>query len=97
MVDSSILDSKISVQFLLDSLCFEFRGLSSEAFSYAPNPVLKPLNQLDPLKAYRYNPGSFIQLEVRTFKKCPTLPLNQRVPKQGVVTPLGIQSTSMGP
>uniref|UniRef100_A0A3Q2G1F2 Plexin-B1 n=1 Tax=Cyprinodon variegatus TaxID=28743 RepID=A0A3Q2G1F2_CYPVA len=63
MVDSSILDSKISVQFLLDSLCFEFRGLSSEAFSYAPNPVLKPLNQLDPLKAYRYNPGSFIQLE----------------------------------
>ncbi|MEQ2161595.1 hypothetical protein GOODEAATRI_011050, partial [Goodea atripinnis] len=35
-------------------------SLSSQAFSYEPNPVLKPL---DPVKAYRYNPGSFIQLE----------------------------------
>ncbi|XP_021177628.2 plexin-B1 isoform X3 [Fundulus heteroclitus] len=63
MVNSSILDSKITVQFLLDSLCFDFSSLSSQAFSYEPNPVLKPLNQQDPLKAYRYNPGSFIQLE----------------------------------
>ncbi|MED6260724.1 Plexin-B1 [Ataeniobius toweri] len=60
MVNSSILDSKITVHFLLDSLCFDFSSLSSQAFSYEPNPVLKPL---DPMKAYRYNPGSFIQLE----------------------------------
>ncbi|XP_047203292.1 plexin-B1 isoform X2 [Girardinichthys multiradiatus] len=60
MVNSSILDSKITVHFLLDSLCFDFSSLSSQAFSYEPNPVLKPL---DPVKAYRYNPGSFIQLE----------------------------------
>ncbi|XP_023180509.1 plexin-B1-like isoform X2 [Xiphophorus maculatus] len=63
IVNSSILDSSVSVQFLLDSLCFNFSSVSSQAFTYQPNPVLKPLNQQDPLKAYRYNPGSFIQLE----------------------------------
>lgn len=64
MVDSSVLGSKVTVEFLLDNLRFDFSGLNSEAFTYEPNPVLKPLNQQDPLKAYRYNPGSFIQLEV---------------------------------
>ncbi|XP_014861128.1 PREDICTED: plexin-B1 isoform X2 [Poecilia mexicana] len=63
IVNSSILDSSISVQFLLDSLCFNFSSVSSQAFTYQPNPVLKPLNQQEPQKAYRYNPGSFIQLE----------------------------------
>uniref|UniRef100_A0A3P9QB82 Plexin-B1 n=1 Tax=Poecilia reticulata TaxID=8081 RepID=A0A3P9QB82_POERE len=63
IANSSILDSSISVQFLLDSLCFNFSSVSSQAFTYQPNPVLKPLNQQEPQKAYRYNPGSFIQLE----------------------------------
>ncbi|XP_047438913.1 plexin-B1 isoform X2 [Mugil cephalus] len=63
MVDSSIWGSKVTVQFLLDNLCFDFSRLNSQVFSYEPNPKLQPLNQQDPQKAYRYNPGSFIQLE----------------------------------
>ncbi|XP_070759639.1 plexin-B1 [Enoplosus armatus] len=63
MVDSSIWGSKVTVEFLLDNLRFGFNSLNPQTFSYEPNPVLRPLNQQDPLKAYRYNPGSFIQLE----------------------------------
>ncbi|XP_054639491.1 plexin-B1 isoform X1 [Dunckerocampus dactyliophorus] len=63
MVDSSVSGSKVTVEFLLDNLRFDFNTLNSQAFSYEPNPSLHPLNQQDPLKAYRYNPGSFIQLE----------------------------------
>uniref|UniRef100_A0A8C4IMS6 Plexin-B1 n=1 Tax=Dicentrarchus labrax TaxID=13489 RepID=A0A8C4IMS6_DICLA len=63
MVDSSIWGSKVTVEFLLDNLRFDFSSLNPQAFSYEPNPLLRPLNQQDPLKAYRYNPGSFIQLE----------------------------------
>ncbi|XP_045931112.1 plexin-B1 [Micropterus dolomieu] len=63
MVDSSIWGSKVTVEFLLDNLRFGFGSLNPQTFSYEPNPVLRPLNQQDPLKAYRYNPGSFIQLE----------------------------------
>lgn len=65
MVDSSIWGSKVTVEFLLDNLRFDFRSLHPQPFSYEPNPILRPLNQQDPLKTYRYNPGSFIQLEVR--------------------------------
>lgn len=65
MVDSSVLGSKVTVEFLLDNLRFDFSSLNSQTFSYEPNPILRPLNQQDRLKAYRYNPGSFIQLEVR--------------------------------
>ncbi|TMS19252.1 Plexin-B1 [Larimichthys crocea] len=63
MVDSSVWGSKVTVEFLLDNLRFDFSSLNPQTFSYEPNPVLRPLNQQDPLKAYRYNPGSFIQLE----------------------------------
>ncbi|XP_034537415.1 plexin-B1 [Notolabrus celidotus] len=63
MVDSSVLRSKVTVEFLLDNLRFDFNSLNSQTFSYQPNPFLRPLNQQDPVKAYRYNPGSFIQLE----------------------------------
>ncbi|KAL7407645.1 hypothetical protein ABVT39_011555 [Epinephelus coioides] len=63
MVDSSALVSKVTAEFLLDNLRFDFSSLSPQSFSYVPNPTLQPLNQQDPLKAYRYNPGSFIQLE----------------------------------
>ncbi|XP_024125939.1 plexin-B1 isoform X2 [Oryzias melastigma] len=62
-VDESILDSKFRVEFLLDNLRFDFNTLSPQPFSYHSSPVLQPLNQQNPLKAYRYNPGSFIQLE----------------------------------
>ncbi|XP_061641749.1 plexin-B1 isoform X3 [Phyllopteryx taeniolatus] len=63
MVDSSVWRSKVTVEFLLDNLRFDVKIVNPQAFSYEPNPVLRPLNQQDPLKAYRYNPGSFIQLE----------------------------------
>ncbi|XP_041835731.1 plexin-B1 isoform X2 [Melanotaenia boesemani] len=62
-VDPSILGSKVTVAFLLDNLRFDFSSLNTQPFSYEPNPVLQLLNQQDPQKAYRYNPGSFIQLE----------------------------------
>ncbi|KAM4625433.1 plexin-B1 [Polymixia lowei] len=62
-VDASVWGSKVTVEFLLDNLRFDFSGLNPQAFSYEPNPILHPLNQQEPLKAYRYNPGSFIQLE----------------------------------
>lgn len=65
MVDSSVPGSKVTVEFLLDNLRFDFSSLNQQPFSYEPNPVLRCLNQQEPLKAYRYNPGSFIQLEVR--------------------------------
>ncbi|XP_019746142.1 plexin-B1 [Hippocampus comes] len=63
MVDSSVWGSKVTVEFLLDNLRFDVNTVNPQAFIYEPNPVLHPLNQQDPLKAYRYNPGSFIQLE----------------------------------
>ncbi|XP_058486859.1 plexin-B1 [Solea solea] len=62
-VDSSVWGSKVTVEFLLDNLCFDFSSLNPQTFSYEPNPVLRRLNQQEPLRAYRYNPGSFIQLE----------------------------------
>lgn len=70
MVDSTIWWSRVTVEFLLDNLRFDFSSLNSEPFSYERNPTLQPLNQQDPLKAYRYNPGSFIQLEVRGEERC---------------------------
>lgn len=63
-VDASVWGSKVAVEFVMDNLRFDFGRLNPQSFSYEPNPVLRPLNQQDPLKAYRYNPGSFIQLEV---------------------------------
>lgn len=64
MVDASVWESKVTVEFLLDNLRFDFSRLNDQTFSYEANPVLRPLNQQDPMKVYRYNPGSFIQLEV---------------------------------
>ncbi|TWW62606.1 Plexin-B1 Semaphorin receptor SEP [Takifugu flavidus] len=62
-VDSSVMGSKMTVEFLLDNLRFNLSSLTPQGFTYEPNPDLRPLNQQDPMKAYRYNPGSFIQLE----------------------------------
>uniref|UniRef100_A0AAZ3PBF0 Plexin-B1 n=1 Tax=Oncorhynchus tshawytscha TaxID=74940 RepID=A0AAZ3PBF0_ONCTS len=63
-LEPSVWGSQVDVAFLLDNLRFPFGAISPQgAFSYEPNPVLHPLNQQEPLKPYRYNPGSFIQLE----------------------------------
>uniref|UniRef100_A0A8C5CR75 Plexin b1b n=1 Tax=Gadus morhua TaxID=8049 RepID=A0A8C5CR75_GADMO len=62
-VDESVWGSEVTVEFLLDNLRFPFSGLSAQLFHYQPNPLLHSLNRQEPLKAYRYNPGSFIQLE----------------------------------
>lgn len=63
VVDPTVRGSEVKVEFQLDNLSFDFSSLSGQPFKYEPNPVLQPLNQQDPLKVYRYNPGSFIQLE----------------------------------
>lgn len=64
VVDSTLQGSEVKVAFLLDNLSFDFSSLNGQPFRYEPDPVLQPLNQQDPMKAYRYNLGSFIQLEV---------------------------------
>lgn len=63
VVDSTLQGSEVKVAFLLDNLSFDFSSLNGQPFRYEPDPVLQPLNQQDPMKAYRYNLGSFIQLE----------------------------------
>ncbi|XP_077567902.1 plexin-B1 isoform X3 [Stigmatopora nigra] len=82
MVDLSIWGSKVTVEFLLDNLQFDVKTVNLQAFSYEPNPVLRPLNQQDPLKAYRYNPGSFIQLEGEN--------LDLAITKEEVVVQIGM-------
>ncbi|XP_067093381.1 plexin-B1 [Osmerus mordax] len=62
-VVASVWGSQVAVDFLLDNLRFPFGAVSPQGFLYEPDPVLHPLNQHDPLQPYRYNPGSFIQLE----------------------------------
>ncbi|XP_037622215.1 plexin-B1 [Sebastes umbrosus] len=81
MVDSSAWGSKFTAEFLLDNLRFDFSRLNSETFSYKQNPVLKRLNQQEPQKAYRYNPGSFIQLEGEN--------LDEAITKEEVVVLVG--------
>ncbi|XP_072307946.1 plexin-B1 [Eucyclogobius newberryi] len=63
VVDPTVQNSVVKVEFQLDNLSFDFSTLNSQPFKYEPNPILQPLSQQDPLKVYRYNPGSFIQLE----------------------------------
>ncbi|XP_076015479.1 plexin-B1 isoform X2 [Genypterus blacodes] len=55
--------ARVKVQFLLDSLHFDFSTVGTGAFSYEPNPVLYPLNQNDPSKPYHHKPGSIISVE----------------------------------
>ncbi|KAJ7999601.1 hypothetical protein DPEC_G00196100 [Dallia pectoralis] len=63
-VEPSVSVGRVDVAFLLDNLRFPFGAVNSAGtFSYEPNPKLRPLNQQEPLKPYRYNPPSFIQLE----------------------------------
>uniref|UniRef100_A0A665TAT4 Plexin-B1 n=1 Tax=Echeneis naucrates TaxID=173247 RepID=A0A665TAT4_ECHNA len=53
----------VKVQFLLDSLHFDFSTVGNEDFSYESNPKLHPLNQNDPSKPYHHKPGSIISVE----------------------------------
>ncbi|KAI3357204.1 hypothetical protein L3Q82_015660 [Scortum barcoo] len=55
--------ARVKVNFLLDSLHFDFSTVGNEAFSYEPNPQLYPLNQNDPSKPYYHKPGSIISVE----------------------------------
>lgn len=55
--------ARVKVNFLLDSLHFDFSTVGNEAFSYEPNPKLYLL-QDDPSKPYHHKPGSIISVEV---------------------------------
>ncbi|XP_017266871.1 plexin-B1 isoform X1 [Kryptolebias marmoratus] len=55
--------ARVKVHFLLDSLHFDFSTVSSEAFSYEPNPKLYKLNKNDSSKPYHHKPGSIISVE----------------------------------
>ncbi|XP_010791955.1 plexin-B1 isoform X2 [Notothenia coriiceps] len=55
--------ARVKVQFLLDSLHFDFSAVGGEAFSYEPNPRLYLLSQNDPSKPYHHKPGSIISVE----------------------------------
>ncbi|XP_008302037.1 plexin-B1-like isoform X2 [Stegastes partitus] len=55
--------ARVKVQFLLDSLHFDFSTVGNEAFSYESNPKLYSLNQNDPSKPYHHKPGSIISVE----------------------------------
>ena len=63
-VGAEARQARIKVDFLLDSLHFDFNTVGTEAFSYEPNPELYPLNQNDPGKPYHHKPGSIISVEV---------------------------------
>ncbi|XP_037628792.1 plexin-B1 isoform X2 [Sebastes umbrosus] len=54
--------ARVKVNFLLDSLHFDFSTVGNEAFSYEPNPQLYLL-QNDPSKPYHHKPGSIISVE----------------------------------
>ncbi|KAL4655627.1 plexin-B1-like [Arapaima gigas] len=62
-VDAQSHQSRVQVHFLLDNLHFDFKAISSSAFTYELNPILRPLNQQDPSKPFRYKPGSVISVE----------------------------------
>ncbi|XP_034052364.1 LOW QUALITY PROTEIN: plexin-B1-like [Gymnodraco acuticeps] len=55
--------ARVKVQFLLDSLHFDFSAVGGEAFSYEPNPRLYLLSQNDPSMPYHHKPGSIISVE----------------------------------
>uniref|UniRef100_A0A671NXQ0 Plexin-B1-like n=1 Tax=Sinocyclocheilus anshuiensis TaxID=1608454 RepID=A0A671NXQ0_9TELE len=62
-VDAQVVGGHMLVEFLLDSLHFDFNSVSQSPFTYEPNPTLHPLNHRDPTKPYRYKPGSVISVE----------------------------------
>ncbi|KAM9752886.1 plexin-B1-like isoform 2-T2 [Menidia menidia] len=55
--------ARVKVEFLLDSLRFDFSAVASEAFSYELDPKLYKLNRNDSSKPYPHKPGSIISVE----------------------------------
>nr|XP_033782092.1 plexin-B1 [Geotrypetes seraphini]XP_033782094.1 plexin-B1 [Geotrypetes seraphini]XP_033782095.1 plexin-B1 [Geotrypetes seraphini]XP_033782096.1 plexin-B1 [Geotrypetes seraphini] len=62
-INLSPQSARITVEFILDNLHFDFSSLNPTPFSYEVNPVLKQLNAEDPAKPYRHKPGSVISVE----------------------------------
>ncbi|XP_069499326.1 plexin-B1 isoform X2 [Ambystoma mexicanum] len=62
-INLQLRNARVTVEFILDNLLFNFNNLNAAPFSYEPNPVLKPLNAEDPAKPYRHKPGSVISVE----------------------------------
>lgn len=65
-VDTYAHGGHVQVEFLLDNLRFDFQAITLTPFVYELNPTLRPLNQHDPSKPFRYKPGSVIAVEVST-------------------------------
>nr|XP_044992908.1 plexin-B1 [Jaculus jaculus]XP_044992909.1 plexin-B1 [Jaculus jaculus]XP_044992910.1 plexin-B1 [Jaculus jaculus]XP_044992911.1 plexin-B1 [Jaculus jaculus]XP_044992912.1 plexin-B1 [Jaculus jaculus]XP_044992914.1 plexin-B1 [Jaculus jaculus]XP_044992915.1 plexin-B1 [Jaculus jaculus]XP_044992916.1 plexin-B1 [Jaculus jaculus] len=56
-------DPWVQVEFILDSLVFDFTTLSPTPFSYEADPTLHPLNPEDPTTPFRHKPGSVFSVE----------------------------------
>lgn len=57
-------DPRVRVEFILDSLVFDFATLNPTPFSYEADPTLQPLNPEDPTAPFRHKPGSVLSVEV---------------------------------
>ncbi|KAM9185721.1 plexin-B1 isoform 2-T2 [Dugong dugon] len=53
----------VQVEFVLDSLVFDFATLNPMPFSYEADPTLYPLNPEDPTTPFRHKPGSVFSVE----------------------------------
>ncbi|XP_004368544.1 plexin-B1 [Trichechus manatus latirostris] len=53
----------VQVEFVLDSLVFDFATLNPMPFSYEADPTLYPLNPEDPSTPFRHKPGSVFSVE----------------------------------
>uniref|UniRef100_A0A9L0SCF1 Plexin B1 n=1 Tax=Equus caballus TaxID=9796 RepID=A0A9L0SCF1_HORSE len=56
-------DPWVRVEFILDSLVFDFATLNPTPFSYEADPTLQPLNPEDPTTPFRHKPGSVLSVE----------------------------------
>lgn len=57
-------EARVRVEFILDSLIFDFAALNPTPFSYEADPTLQPLNPEDPTTPFRHKPGSVLSVEV---------------------------------
>ncbi|XP_053525163.1 plexin-B1 isoform X4 [Artibeus jamaicensis] len=56
-------EARVQVEFILDSLVFDFATLNPTPFSYEADPTLQPLNPEDPTTPFRHKPGSVLSVE----------------------------------
>lgn len=66
-------EARVRVEFILDSLVFDFAALSPTPFSYEADPTLQPLNPEDPTTPFRHKPGSVLSVEVLLDAREPAL------------------------